>query len=320
MINLELISRKLDNIFNGLDSEIDYINNPSPMNERYFFNFYTEGLFLNEIYDPKSRKNFIPVIVGAFGGEFNPIPNLEQQEYNVNIQINFPVRFKEDFYNMNNFLIKTFVGKVLTYGDTKAVSNISVPEFGEITNLDLKEYAKWVQDIWQQPMEAMESYMTMTFTLYLSTAKDLGLANGFVLGNDISVSKVQIYTLNDDNTKNIILEDSEPIFTQHALVSNTEGATQQFLGGDYSRGIPATSGYGFEMPLMVKNNEGYFNLLKKLEGERKVQDLRCDITTKYNIYTTFESTKSYYITNYSRVAMIGSLLTITISLADLEVI
>ena len=67
MINLEEIVKKLDKILNGIDPDIP-TGLANPVTDEYFFMVFSEGLYLSTIADMRAgtRKNFIPVVVGAY--------------------------------------------------------------------------------------------------------------------------------------------------------------------------------------------------------------------------------------------------------------
>lgn len=185
MITLVDICSQLDKILNGTDPSV---TEPSPANEQYFFRVFTEGLYLTDIYDKKDGRNFIPVVVGALGGEYNPVPELEETDLSVKVVLYYPVRFKDDFYKLNDFLIKVFVGKQRKFGTINyALCNISVAQYGELQDIDFHQFDKWINNTFKQanPYVA-EVMMAMEFTLYLSTAKGIGRtsSNGFIYGND----------------------------------------------------------------------------------------------------------------------------------------
>jgi len=180
MIVLTEIATKLQNILNGIDLETIAIQRPVD----YEFLVATQGFHLDKISNKTTGNNFIPVFISSMGGEYNPIPNLKQANYNIPITIYFPVRFKDNFFRLNDFLIDCFVGTYLNYGtfSGKCISNISVAQYGEIVDLDLKEFQSWITNIYQIEKEIREPFMSMNFTLYLSTAN-----SEFVFGNSVNV-------------------------------------------------------------------------------------------------------------------------------------
>lgn len=312
MITLEDICKKLDRVLNGTDPEISAI---SPTTNNYFFKVYSEGLYLSNVDDKIRKKNFIPVIVGALGGEHNPVPNLAESSYNVQITLYFPVRFKTDMYALENYLETVFVGKTLTYNFQKALSNISIAQFGEIQGLDFKAIER---DFDEKPLTVMEAYWCMQFTLFLKEAYNLGLSGGVMLGNDVQIEKIKI-TYDGITEGEIVLEDTSPINIERAVIANSEPAVQQCFGDTHSKGFPANAGYTKQLPLIVKNTSQYSYLINICEIRRDIQKLKVEI---------FESlpfdgpglhiSHKYFVSGYSRKNVIGDYVGISLTLNDLE--
>ena len=174
MIVLDEIALKLSELLND-----PLYGNPAD----FSFVVETAGVHLDTI--KKEDKNFIPVFISSFGGTFNPVPNLKELTATVQVTLYFPVRFKEEFYALNDFLAENLVGKYLNWGSNsgKCVSNISLPTFGEIQNLDLNEFKQWVSSVYRKEISITEPYMSMNFSLYLTSA-----SSSFVFGNDVSLT------------------------------------------------------------------------------------------------------------------------------------
>ena len=230
MIILKEVAEKLQNILNGTDSETSGLSNPTS----FYCQVATEGFHIDEIADVPNGRNFIPVFISSMGGQFNPVKGLKQASYSIGIVFYYPVRFKDDFYALCDFLADVFVGTHLNYGTIsgKAVSNISVPQFGEIQDLDLKKLEKWVNDTYKQPIEIMEPHLTIQLTLYLSNA-----ANGLVYGNDVKVDLSFSY-----NSKTYDLEDVD--WDGASLQSNSQPQSEQEEGTNEGDSFPFGTTYG----------------------------------------------------------------------------
>lgn len=210
MITLPNIAEKLQELLNSIDG----------------FNFQfvvkSQGYHLDAIASQKTGKNAIPVFVSMVNGENNPVPNLKQKNLTYEINIYYPVRFKEDFYNLNDYLDDMFVAKKVQFGTELALCNMSVAEYGEIVDVQLEQFENWLETeysgavkVFKKEEEINEPYMSMTFRLYATT-----LGNGFIFGNDIKynlsitipkliVKKFRVkydnkyYLLTRDSTKDI---------------------------------------------------------------------------------------------------------------------
>ena len=174
MIVLDEIALKLSELLND-----PLYGNPADFN----FMVETAGVHLDTI--RKEDKNFIPVFISSFGGTFNPVPHLKELTATVQVTLYFPVRFKEEFYALNDFLAENLVGTYLNWGSNsgKCVSNISLPTFGEIQNLDLNEFKQWVSSVYRKEISITEPYMSMNFSLYLTSA-----SASFVFGNEVTLT------------------------------------------------------------------------------------------------------------------------------------
>lgn len=300
MISILDVANKLQEL---LDAASDF--------NQYQFEVKTTGFHINNISDKNTGKNFIPVFVSAMGGQNNPVPDLKQSELNIPITFYFPVRFKEDFFLLNDYLVNVFVGKFLTFGSEEARCNISIPQFGEIVDLDLTEFKKWVDSFYQRKIEVMEPYLSMTINLYLSKS-----GSEFMYGDKIQITSI-VFTYNSD----VILTESKPIVIERALIGSSESAPQQAFGEKYVSGYPANLGFTQELPLIIKNNAGYRALLKACEVDKDIQNLKITVNESVPFVTTdgvanaLSISNNYYVTNYSRRIAYGSLVGISFTLA-----
>ena len=179
MLQLDKVAKKLEAMFNGTDSEISSLTRPVD----YQFVVETTGFYIDHIIDKNAtpKQNFIPVFVSTVGGDYDPVPNIDRSSTNIAVRFYFPVRLKDDFFAFQSYLVELFVGKVRDYGGQKALSNISVAQFGEIQELDFNQFKDWIQQTYKDlPMEINEPYLEATINLYLST-----MADGYIWGNNV---------------------------------------------------------------------------------------------------------------------------------------
>lgn len=166
MIYLTQVCERLSEILNSTDNPVSYT-----------YAVESVGYHWDRVY--KDKKNIIRVFVSSMGGAFNPVFGLGEANYTIPIIFYFPVRFKEDFFLLDKYLHSVLVGA--SFGVDNSVSNLSVSQFGEIQNLDMKEFSSWSERTFQVPTDITEEYMTMQCTLYLSTLKE-----GYVYGNSVT--------------------------------------------------------------------------------------------------------------------------------------
>lgn len=311
MINVETICKKLENILNGIDPEITVI---SPANENFFFKVYSEGLYLSNLSDQVRKKNFCPVFVGQAGGTHNPVPELKDTSENIQIAFYFPVRFKNIFYALEDFLENVFVGQVLTFGEQKVACNMSIAQFGEIQNLDMQSFRDWIEREWKEiPIESMEPYWSVSFVLFVKTGKLMGKENGVMIGNDAKITKLKV-----TYKGSTILEDTSPISIERAVIANSEPATQQLFGETHASGFPANLGYTNQLPIIIKNTSGYRDLIKVCEVDKDIQNLMIELTRTLPFKTPLSYTHKYFVSGYTDKIAFGDYIGISLTLSDLQ--
>lgn len=314
MIILTEVATKLENILNGIDSETSSLTNPTGFN----FKVATEGLHLDAITNDERDGNFIPVFISSMGGQYNPVKGLKQGTFSIGVVFYYPVRFKDDFFTIGEFLVDAFVGSILNYGTIsgKAVSNISVPQYGEIQDLDFKEFNEWVNQKYQKTIEKMEPYMSMQFTLFLTTA-----ASGLIYGNDIKADFSFTY-----NNQTLTISDVK--FNGGSLQSNAQAQSEQEEGTNESQGVPFGTTYGSGIVLYpnletlanesTDNNPIYFyKELLKIWLEGNIQEVKCELSLTVANDNDLVYTRTCFIQSIVAPIEKGQLFTLTLSFARL---
>lgn len=295
MIVLNEVATKLQTLLNSITGL-----------SQYQFVVETEGHHLDHVYDEDTLKNFIPAYISSMGGQYNPVPNLKQATYTIPVVIYYPVRFKDDFFLLNDYLVDLFVGVSRNYGSISgnAISNISVAQYGELQQLDLGEFKKWVNETYDKPIEVMEMWMSMTFTLYLSTA-----ASSFIWGNDASAS----LSFEDNGTT---YEDTDLTFNQSSIQSQSQPTSQQVQGTTEVEGVPFGTSYGSGFTVYVKNTEFYQKIIEKWFSGN-IQSLRVTFSMAIQFATnvTKTYTRNCYVESMNLAVQKGQLATITFSFA-----
>lgn len=301
MIILSEVATKLNNILNGSDSETSTLTNPTD----FLYEVQTEGYHLDHIMG--EDKNFIPVFISSMGGSYNPVAQLKQSNVVIPIVFYFPVRFKEQFFALNDFLVDVFVGKTLNFGTIsgKSICNISVAQFGELDSMDvLREFETWVANKYQRRLEVMETYLSMTINLYLSNA-----SSEFVYGNDVKIS------LSLDETTYI---DEDITFAQASVQSQAQSNSEQILGENESQGVPFGVAYGSSFAVYYKDNEFYRYLVAQwFSGNAQTLRFTLSLTIGEDgtDYTAPVFSRSCYIESVNLIIQKGELLTITFTFA-----
>ena len=299
MIVLNEVAQKLEKILNGVDNEVS-LNNPTS----FRFKVEAQGFHIDHILDKDVGTNFIPVFVSSMGGQFNPVQGLKQGQYVIPVTFYFPVRFKEDIFKVGDFLIDVFVGSNLNYGTVsgKAISNLSVPTYGEIQDLDLDQFQKWVEEHYQSVVgRKNEPFMSMSINLYLTTAAD-----GFMFGNSVDVS------LTYDGTTETIT------FANSSVQSAAQSSSEQELDATLPEadGLPFGTAYSTGFTAYVKNTPLWKKIMKDW-CDGKSQTMTLEVSVVFNDMVindtplTFERT--CYIESVNMPIQKGQLLTATFS-------
>lgn len=310
MIILTEVAKKIQDILNGTDSETSHLSNPTD----FEFVVNTEGFHIDSIASAENKRNFIPVFISSMGGQFNPVKGLKQGSYSIPIVFYYPVRFKDNFFALGDFLVDVFVGTILNYGTVsgKAVSNISVPQFGEIQDLDFVQFKKWVSDTYSRPIDYNELYLTMNITLYLSNA-----ASGLIYGNDIKTSFSFTY---GETT----YTDEEVRFDSASIQSNSQTQSEQEEGTNEADSIPFGTSYASSFKLFpnleTKATEStnetpiyFYKELLKIWLNGNIQAVRCKIKFKIANDDDLVYERDCFIQSITAPIEIGQLFSITLS-------
>lgn len=316
MIILSEVAQKLEKILNGQDDETTAVN-PT----EFYFQVETDGFHIDHIEKTDKSGNFIPVFISSLGGQFNPVKGLKQGSYSFPIVFYFPVRFKEDFFALGDFLVDAFVGTILNYGEIsgKAISNISVPQFGEIQDLDLGQFGKWVDSQYKKPIEVMEPYLTMQVTLFLSNA-----APGLLYGNDIKVD-LSITFPSNNAEETYVLEDID--WDGSSLQSNSQPNSEQEEGTNESSAVPFGTSYGMSFKVYPNLNKlakdetdkYFYREFLKVWLAGNIQTLTCLLTFKFGNDNELVFSRNCFIQSVVSPIEKGQLLSLTLTFAKISV-
>ena len=184
MINLNEVAKKVSEILNSVDNPLRIDN------ERVLFDVATEGYRVDSIAVREKGKNAIPVFIALAGGENQPIPNLSQQSKSINIAIYYPIIYKDIFVNLENYLDNAIVGKMINIGKStgECLCNLDTARFGEIQNLDLEAFKKFVANKYEKTVEISVNWYSMILTLYATK-----LAEGYIFGNEVNFALKMTY-------------------------------------------------------------------------------------------------------------------------------
>ena len=328
-MNLEDISQKIGAILNGTDAEtLGLMPSVSPF-AGFTFMVATEGYHLDKIYSNEAGKNLIPVYVGALGGSNEPIPDLGAQNRNTVITIYFPVRFKEAMREVDNYLSNILVGRILTWGGEKARSNTSPSQFGELFDMDTKQFREqnqqftnWIETQYHVSMEVSEMWMSMQLTLYLSTAKDLGAYGGFLMGDHDEITELTLRVPTPGQTDPYAeIEEENPVMIDKTGSITSEPAAQQILGEGSVKGFGATT-TGVRTVSFYMRSDLFCKTIAELILTKQAQGKTIVLKEELPLFSDDEDSapltveSEYYILNASLDIRNGVLMTCSLQLGD----
>lgn len=314
MIILTDVAAKLSEILNDA-------NCPVP----FKFVVKSQGYHLDSIANHKTGENRIPVFLTMAGGEYNPVPNLHEANFTYGVTIWFPVRFKEDFYALNEYLEETFVGKKVEIGDKVALCNISVAEYGEITGLHLDQFEQWLEEtyednvhIFKKEHDISEEYMSMEFRLFCTT-----LGDGFLFGNDVKYELTATFPkLVDgeyDETQTETLTE-QLVWDQSGTGASISPVSEQLIGVDkFVRNTENITNFNKSITVYVKNNGFWKAFLYCYNKQDLEKIINLSLTKTYKLGgSDIEYTYKQVLLSYNENVELGSPLSFTLTFGDGE--
>lgn len=297
MITLREVAIELERILNGTSENVP---NGAVRPFDGVFLVKTQGFHLDHVMDKKTKSNFFPVFIDSGTGEFNPIQGLEQVDYSFPVSIYFPIRYKDKMLEMQKYLVDCFVGASMNFNVLKpngeldykqgAVTNISACELGEITDMDVDQYGqsvlknlnKYISEQYMIPVGNMEPWISMDFTLFVSTMKNANQEGGYVYGNAIKFSLNAIYRKSQDVT----LDYTEEIKSSGIGLTYTASTASQ-QGFDLATGkvdkesssLVTTNARGMTFEATIENND-FWRLVLSHYSDGTLKDVQFILTVE----------------------------------------
>lgn len=335
MITLKEIAVELERILNGTSENI-----PSTAVRPFdgVFLVKTQGFHLDHVMDKKTKANFFPVFIDSGTGEFNPIQGLEQVDYSFPVSIYFPIRFKDKMLEMQKYLVDCLVGASIKFKVLKssgeldyeqgAVTNISACELGEITNMDVDQYGqsvlknltKYINEQYMIPVGNMEPWISMNFTLFVSTMKNANSNGGYIYGNMFKYTLNAIYK-NKDGTTSDFTEEIKSSGMNLTYTAST--ASQQGFDIDTgkvdseSSNFVTTSARGIGFEATISDND-FWRLVLSHFSNGTINDISfiLNVVPKdESVLTGFDMNMNVLINSFSLNISLGVPLTATFTLA-----
>lgn len=282
------------------------LNNGENVPSDLYFKVAIDGFHLDNVLDKSEGKNFIPIFLRQTGGKYEPIEGVPKYDASYEFTFYFPVRFREQFYALNNWLVKKIVGQlhaVDEYGETPLLLTMDSATFGEINTIDLTQFKDWVETTYQKPINVSENFMSMTINLYCS------YVNGF-WGNDLSN-----ITLVLTHKTTSVIKTLNYKWLQNSFSINNTPSSQQLLGVDkYAKNIVNITANTYSFKLLLNDAE-----LLRMFFDNQLNDytyeLQFECLSKYGVSTINFDKKVLLLDAQPNIAY-GEPITMTLTFGD----
>ena len=297
MINFNELSTKLQNILNGIDSETLSITNPL---SAYQFKTNIFGSHLDSIADKNTKKNVFPIFISNEEGNIDPVKALKAVESNFTIYFYYPAKYKDDFNLLPEYLLNIFVGKILNYGllSGYAISNISVPEFSQLERQQMKQFRDDISSIYNLPVDETQIWLSMSVVLTLNQYANLGKANGFIVGNQI--------------TDTLSFTDGGTTYSENLVYLNDETShksdciNQQDITETETSSLSKNSSKTTQLEVYMRDNT-FWNKFIELFENGEMQNREFTFTRTYNLTTNHVYTHTFIVDTINSLYVIGEL-------------
>ena len=225
----------------------DLLNNGENVPIDLYFKVAINGFHIDNVIDKSEGKNFIPIFLRQIGGKYEPIQGVPKYDASYEFTFYFPVRFREQFFALNNWLASQLVGQIQAvdeYKETPLLFTMDVATFGEINTIDLTQFKEWVETTYQKPINVSENFMSMTINVYCS------YVNGF-WGNDLSDITLVMTHKTTSAIKTLNFK-----WLQNSFSVNNTPSSQQLLGVDkYAKNIVSITANTYSFKLLLDDKE-----------------------------------------------------------------
>lgn len=298
MINFNELSSKLQNIFNGLDADTLSIANPL---SNYQFVTNTFGSHLDSVADKKTKKNIIPMFIQSEDGTVGSIKALKEVESPFTIYVYFPIKFKDDFFKLPEFILDVFAGQLYNYGALSghAISKIDVPQFSQLERQQMRQFRDDISTIYNLPIDETQLYGVCQFTLTLKQYADLKLANGFIVGNQITDTLSFQY---DGTAYTETL-----VYLQDEAISKSNGTNQQALTESETSSLMINTSKTTQIDAYIKDN-AFWNKFIELFENGLLQNQEFIFIRSYGLSTTKAFTHNLILDTADSNIVIGEIM------------
>ena len=176
---------------NSLAAHIENAANQYAINNSLNIRFKarTYASFLDKIVETSGGvdREYIPIYLDVPSGAFDAVPNISKVNQTYEINFFFPIEYKETMLALLEYLPSVYVAKVLSIGSEKAVTNLSVPVFGEVQPATMERFSQFIKDTYGNSIvvKRTDYWLNYKLTIFLGSAK-ANDGSAMLWGNDIS--------------------------------------------------------------------------------------------------------------------------------------
>ena len=301
MIEINELSRKLSAILNGLDDETSSIFNPATS---FDFVVKTYGTHLDSIANNLTKKNFIPVYIANFSGSVQPIPSLREEDLSYDIYIYFPLKYKDTFFRMGNFLIDCFAGKMINFGEESgyALTNLNSPTLADVQQNEFNSFQEFISENYGLPIQRTELWGVMTFSIYFHQVANLGKSDGFITGNQVKHEMSFTYDKTEYKEELVVVSGARNL--------NSDTISEQRIYQLQTSGIAKNTSYIDSIQAYARDNDFWRKFIELYETGL-LQNMVFDYTKIYNLSRRMTFKKKAYLTQCPSSDSLGETKTFT---------
>lgn len=293
------------------------------------------GYHLDHTIKKDKSGNFFPVFIDSGTGVMNPIQGVGQVDYSFPVSIYLPIRFRDYLLNLQDYLSKCVVGNMIKLKvhddrgeevyEQGAITSMSAFEIGDITDMDLgqvgnplKQFYDFVEANYRMPMDVMEPWISLSFTLYMSTMDKACMNDGFVYGNAVYAQLTYIDNPGDDQrllTEKVKCDGITMDFTASAQPQQGFDVSTGTAESEASN-FPFTCARGFSFTALVRKNDfwaHFFDLYSR--GKLNEESVEVEIYGDDEAFPYMSIDLPCVITNAHITAPLGAPMTVQLTFA-----
>jgi len=259
MIEITEFCAKLQAILNGTAPNVSALTRPSFTldGQQVYFNVKSPSLPHTDDLTPSGLGNAssgmtLPVMVEQSGsGQYEAYPNALMWSAGYQMTFLFPVVLYSDILLFYQYLADAVNGIIVNFGSVSGsvCCALGAPSFGQMRYLEAYQFDPLkasVSALFGERVCVSREWASLTLTFYMSGAKGLNEAGGFVYGNQVSYSLEVTFP-----------SPTGDLFESLSLVSPSEALStnayeQQAISASQQSALPQNAGQGITLACFVK--------------------------------------------------------------------